>query len=512
MKLRLTVFLNLILISLIGYSQPIDTTHVLVENLGDHVNSEYEESGPVISYDEKTLYFFRKGHPENLRGTADIWYCVHVNDSTWSPAIRMGAPINDLGENSVHAISPDGNTLLLHNQYLPNGTAGNGVSLSTRKDDKWQFPKKLNIKNYKNKVTCSFDMDDKEEVLISAIQQEKTVGKQDLYVSFKDKKTGIWSEPKNLGSNINTPEVEATAFLTADGTELYFSSNGHGGEGGFDIFVSKRLDSTWTRWSTPENMGVPYNSPGNELYFSIPASGKYLYLARDHGTLGGSDLFRIKLKKQPLPVLLLRAMVTDAKTGKPVEAEIYFEKVEDTEVHEGKKTDNKGNFEVVLKGGKKYKMFIKAAPNYVTEHRFIDLSDLKAYKEDYMEIKLQPVEVGLTVKIENIYFDFGKSEILPESFDELNALVETLKDAPKAKIEISGHTDAIGKDEDNLKLSQDRANSVVTYLVQHGIFPDRLVAVGYGETVPVATNDTDEGRALNRRVEFKILKVDQTKK
>ncbi|MBY0425059.1 MAG: OmpA family protein, partial [Cytophagales bacterium] len=109
------------------------------------------------------------------------------------------------------------------------------------------------------------------------------------------------------------------------------------------------------------------------------------------------------------------------------------------------------------------------------------------------------------------YFDFGKSEILPESFDELNALVETLKDAPKAKIEIAGHTDAVGKDEDNLKLSQDRANSVVTYLVQHGIFPDRLVAKGYGETVPVATNDTDEGRALNRRVEFKILKIDQTK-
>ncbi|MBY0424942.1 MAG: OmpA family protein, partial [Cytophagales bacterium] len=115
MKMRLSLLLSLLLVSYLGFSQAVDTTHVLVENLGPNVNSEYEESGPVISYDEKTLYFFRKGHPENLRGTADIWYCAHVNDSTWSPAVRMDKPINDLGENSVHAISPDGNTLLLHN-------------------------------------------------------------------------------------------------------------------------------------------------------------------------------------------------------------------------------------------------------------------------------------------------------------------------------------------------------------------------------------------------------------
>lgn len=273
------------------------------ENLGPGVNSQYHDMLPIISPDARTLYFARKKSPENFgpEKKDDIYVSQRQSNGTWSMAQNIGAPLNTDEHNFVCAISPDGNTMYLANKY-DYRTESQGVAVSQKqKNGTWSKPKPLNISNMYNKSRFAcYHLSIDEKVLVMAIERDDTYGDMDLYVSFRYA-DGNWSEPMNMGKDLNTAGAEASVFIAADGKTLYFSSNSHAGYGDFDMFMSKRLDNTWKNWSTPVNLGSKINTPGMDIYYTIPASGEYAYYSSERGGYGYSDLYRILLPKELRP-------------------------------------------------------------------------------------------------------------------------------------------------------------------------------------------------------------------
>ena len=481
------------------------------ENLGPNINSRYTEVSPIISPDGKTLYMNRMYHPDNTGGTDDsgeIWFSTLNEEGTWSKAKNIGSPLNHANSNFIKSIPPDGNALFLANTYNRDGSPGAGCSMSYRTRDGWTFPKKQNIDGYENRSNfVSFFLANDGNFLFMAIQMKDGHGKRDIFVSRRMSENN-WSKPVNLGATINTSVDDSSPFLAADGETFYFSSAGHGGYGSTDVWMTKRLDDTWTKWAPLVNMGDKINSPDWDSYFTIPASGEYAYFVSGRSGEGAEDIFRIKLPAgaKPKPVVLVSGSVLNSKTNKPVEAEITYESLpEGKELGIARSEPKKGEYKIVLPLGKKYGFRAKAK-GYYAINEYLDLTEIEEYGEIVKNLYLAPIELNQVIRLNNVFFEYAKSVLMSSSFPELDRVVKLLEDNPTMKIELSGHTDNDGSDEFNLELSQDRAKSVVRYLVSKGQNPRRFTAEGYGETRPVASNDTDQGKQLNRRVEFKILK------
>ena len=505
-----------------------------LENLGKTVNTEYNEISPIISPDGKTIYFSRVSHPQNTRGpkgSQDIWYSELKNDK-WTQARRLPPPLNKEDYNSLYSITPDGNTLLIKGAYKNGVYETRGFSTSKKTTRGWSAPTKIDIPGYskisKGQFDCGYLSTDG-KVLVMSFSEKKNSKTDDMYVSFKQK-NGTWTKPMNLGPEINTGEfTETTPFLAPDGVTLYFSSDRKGGQGSNDIYYSKRIDKSWKRWSRPVNLGAAINTDGYDAYYTISALGDYAYMISFKDTEGKGDIVRYNLRPKPVPgdttqqiaaevpvsdpVVMISGKVIDSKTGKPVEATIIYENLADGE-EVGTATTNPttGEYKIVLPYGQKYSMRA-VAPDFIAEGENIDLTDSTANGKDkgFREIankslKMNPIEEGPIVRLNKIFFATGKSSLNPESFPELNRLAITMSENKTLALELGGHTDNTGSAEFNLKLSQDRADSVREYLIGKGIEPDRVASKGYGETVPVAKNETPEGQQLNRRVEFKILK------
>jgi OmpA-OmpF porin, OOP family len=483
------------------------------ENLGLSINSERDELAPVISPDGKTLYFVREGHPSNIgysknEEDQDIWFSTKTDTGTWTIAKNIGSPLNNINNNAIYAVTPDGNTLLLLGKYYNNNESGNGFSISHKTNSGWSFPENLNIANYynMNKYVSAFLSNDGKTLLLS-LQRNDSFGDLDIYVSFLEKDGG-WSEPVNLGPAINTEKSETTPFLASDGVSLYFSSNGHGGYGHQDVFVARRLDSTWKNWSKPENLGPTINSAGWDGYYTIPASGDYAYFISSDNSYGKGDIFRTLLPKnvRPKPVILVSGKVINAKTKEPIEAKIFYEVLpEGKEIGTARSNPNNGNYKITLPAGKKYGFRAEAA-GFISVNDNIETFKLSEYKEIERDLELVPIEIGQTVRLNNLFFDFDKSILRDESFPELDRVVKMMNENPDIVIEISGHTDDKGSIEYNQKLSEARAKAVVEYILQKNIDKKRLEFKGYGKTKPITDNDTEVGRQLNRRVEFIIIK------
>lgn len=503
------IFFSIVMVQAIGQSR--DTTYFIYENLGPNVNSEYNESGPRISPDGRSLYFFRIDHPDDMKESNDIWVShLQEGDSSWSIAERLGEPLNNYADNAVHSVSMDGKALLVHDIYLKNKTSKSGVSITRQNEDgTWSFPKPLKIKDYENtNDICSFYLSDDWETLILAIETSETVGKQDLYVSFHDKKSDKWSKPLDLGTTINTAGGEATAFLAGDQKTLYFSSDGRSDtHGGFDIYKSVRADTTsWDSWSEPVNMGEPYNTADDEFYFSIPAhAGGWAYLAHSHAH-GHADITRIKKVVEPLPDprAFITGLLYNSITKKTIKGDVEFFKLPDYESVGVAQSDTATEYVMYLKGYEKYEYRIKVK-GYEEYVGVIDLTDLKKDKEIRADIYLTPLEEpkpAEPITLKNVEFETGKWDVLPAFVPELDKLVKLLNAFPEATFEIEGHTDSVGKESDNQTLSENRAKAVVDYVIAKGIDAKRLEAKGYGESKPVASNDTSEGRQRNRRVDL----------
>ena len=336
---------------------------------------------------------------------------------------------------------------------------------------------------------------------------KKGLGEKDIWVSFKGEKENEWTKPLNLGSVVNTKGDEFAPFLASDDKTLYFVSEGHKGYGGADIWMTKRLDDTWTNWSTPINLGEKINTPEFDAYFSIDAAGDYAYFSSSKSGEGKSDVFRIKMPKEakPDPVVMVYGKVIDKKTGEPITANINYELLPSgKEMGTAITSPEDGVYKIVLPYGENYG-FMASADNYYSITENLNLKDLTEYKEIEVNLYLAPIEKNEAIRLNNIFFEFGKSDLKEESFPELNRLIKLLTDNPTIQIEIDGHTDNVGSDSDNLELSKNRAASVVAYLTKGGIKANRLTSQGFGETKPVASNETEEGKQLNRRVEFMVI-------
>jgi OmpA-OmpF porin, OOP family len=494
-------------------------TIIKVENIGPKINTQFDELRPTISADGNLLFFIRQNHPFNTQynvvpNSQDIWFSERDSSGKWSEAVHLGYPLNTTEYNAVFWISPDNNRILIRNAFIDGDYFGNGVSMCyLTKYGSWSKPQMLQIKNYNkydrgNQYGATMANDG--QTLLLYMSDKEGSFNNDIYVCFLQK-DGSWSEPKSLGKKINLPKYnEMTPYLASDGVTLYFSSDRPGGLGYNDIWTSKRLDNSWQKWSDPVNLGSPINTPDWDAFFTLDAGGEYAYMTTEQDSYGASDIVRIKLleKEKPNPVVLVSGNVYDAKTKQPLSASLIYETLPDgEEAGNGISNPTDGAFKIVLPYDKNYSIRATADHYFaISENLNLDSLIKAGYKEIHKDLYLVPIEVGQVVRLNNVFFDFDKWDLRPESFIELKRVVKLLKENPSIEIEMSAHTDSRGSDEYNFKLSDNRAKSVMEYIISQGIDPNRITSHGYGETKPVATNDTDEGRQLNRRVEFKILK------
>jgi outer membrane protein OmpA-like peptidoglycan-associated protein len=482
------------------------------ENLGVNVNSATDEYNPVISADGNILYFTRAHHPQNLEDYEDIWVTVKDNTGNWIPALRFNHPINNDGNNAIYNVSPDGNFMLVSNVYHASGNSisGNGVSLAIKPDNKWRVPQEVKIKKFKHKKGGFYNFflsATGKELLMSIENPSAGIGGNDLYVSFQE--GDYFSEPVNLGKTINTLDDEAAPFLSPDGVTLYFASRGLKGYGGDDIYMTKRLDDTWQNWSEPKNLGPEINSTSQDTDFRIDAKGEYAYVVSTKHSIGVKDIFKIKLSEgaKPEPLVLITGKVYNAKTKEPLGAKItYFDLNTNKEIGYALSTTPDGVYRIALPKGKFYSFFASSEKFYAVSEN-IDLLKLEQYTEITRDLYLTPIEQGKSIRLNNVFFEFNQALLKDESKAELDRLLEVLMNNKSLKIEIGGHTDNVGEKLYNQELSGKRAQAVVDYLTSKGIESQRLTSAGYGDTQPATLNTTDEGRQFNRRVEFKIVKM-----
>ena len=493
------------------------TTNNEVEILGPSVNSIFNELRPVISADGKTMYFSRQNHPENTgaeKDDEDIWYSTQDSNGNWKEAVNIGHPLNTKGPNFVSSVidSGDSTILLLGNHYYGRHKMAQGLSMSISKDSvTWKKPKQIHIVNDHNKSDkANYFLTPDHTTLIMSVERTETHGSRDLYVSFKEKNE--WTEPINMGEVVNSADEEAAPFLATDGKTLFFSSKGFSGFGGYDIYMTRRLDSTWTNWSEPENIGGTFNSEVDDIFFNyVNSEDEYAYFVR--GTEENTDIARIKLPyflqpvEEKIPemiVVRLNGNVYDEETIEPLQARIEFVQKEGKEVKLVTSKQEDGYYEIFLEKGDIY-VFEAKTEDYHAHKDSIDLRGIARSTEVKKDIFLRPLEKNIPFVMHNVNFDFDSHELREESFPDLNRLVQLMFDNPDIKIKISGHTCDIGTHEYNQNLSERRASTITEYILSQEVHEGRVTFEGYGETAPVIENHTEDHREINRRVEFIIL-------
>jgi outer membrane protein OmpA-like peptidoglycan-associated protein/tetratricopeptide (TPR) repeat protein len=510
---------------------------VFIDNLGCTVNSKFPDYGPLISADENMMIFTsRKDNSTGLKiddsgGFYEDLYVSYFNNGNWSAPVNMGKPINTEDHDATAGLSPDGQTLYIYKFSMHDG----GDIFECHQDGaNWTKPERMgkNINSGSHESTVSLSYDGKRLYFVS--DKPGGLGNRDIYYCDLDAK-GRWGPPINVGAPINTMYAEEGVFIHPDGKTMYFSSQGHKTMGGFDIFKSTLVDGEWTE---PVNLGYPINNPDDDVFFVISGSGRHGYYASLKGDgCGEKDIYKITFLGPEKPFALnaednllasvtapikvqviappveiksaaltiLKGVITDALTGKALEATIELIDNQRNEIIASFKSNSaSGKYLVSLPAGKNYGIAVKAE-NYLFHSENFDIPNAAAFQEVTKDIRLNNLAVGTKIVLRNIFFDFDKSTLRPESTNELERLTKLLNDVPTLKIEISGHTDNKGAADYNQRLSESRAKAVVDYLVGKGIAADRLQFKGYGLTQPMAGNDTDEGRQLNRRTEFKVL-------
>jgi outer membrane protein OmpA-like peptidoglycan-associated protein len=498
---------------------------ILMFDLGGNINTQFPEYCPVISPDMKKLYFTGRNREDGYGGE-DIYESDFINGQ-WQLAKPLGPEINTESNEFINSISADGNILVLFGNYEE--SLGRGDNFYVERTAKgWSqikhFPPPINSRWWDADAFLTADgnailfSSDRPGGIGEYHQKDKYFhgmfwGNTDIYVCLRE--GDGWSKTAiNLGPAINTPYTERSAFLHPDGKTLYFSSDGHYGIGKSDVFKSVRLsDTSWTEWSEPVNLGKEINTSNEDWGYKITTDGKKAYFSTIGSTgYGSEDIYYInlpKIAKPELQVTTVSGKVLD-ENGNPVDATIRWEDIDHSkEVGVAKTNPLTGEYFIALPVGRYYAYYADVKGYYSTI-KYLDLTNAKAYQEVKTNVNIVSVEelknTGMSIKIENIFFDFDKYDLKEKSYGALNLLTKFLNSNPDIIVEINAYTDNIGSDKYNLKLSENRAASVVNYLVQKGISRSRLISQGFGKENPVASNDTEQGRALNRRVEFRLRK------
>jgi outer membrane protein OmpA-like peptidoglycan-associated protein/Tol biopolymer transport system component len=481
------------------------------ERLGNAVNSDHSEYWPSLSVDEQMLMFTvmlpsdAQGERTPLNLNEDFYYAIRKGDQ-WDNRINAGAPLNTPDNEGAHSMTADGRILYFTACNRRDGEGMCDIYQSRWEDGKWTPPINLGIpvnSRYSEKhPTISADG----RRLYFTSNKPGGKGSYDIWMS--ENGGDGWSDPVNLGDSVNTSGLEQSPFIHPDQQSLYFSSTGWPGMGQGDLFITRNRSGV--KWSTPENLGYPINTYNDEIGLSVSATGDRAYFASDRHSGKDTDLFTFELPAKVRPVLVsyMKGRIYDSRNMKGLKAvmqliDLETEKsVMELESHEGE-----GDYLISLPTDRDYALNV-SADGYLFYSDHFAFSGLHSRKDPFRrDIPLDRVIVGSSVVLQNIFFETDSHALLPASKAELNKIYQFLMLNPSIEVEISGHTDNTGSVEYNQKLSELRAQTVVTYLSQQGIDSRKLKPVGYGDQKPVAENGTEEGRALNRRTELKVIQI-----
>lgn len=420
------------------------------EDMPDPFNINENEGGASLTADNNTLYY-TVCQFDKVTGylNCDIYYSEYINDE-WGPIKNAGSPVNKPGSwESQPSIASDGQTLYFVSDR-PGGYGG-----------------------------------------------------YDLYKAIKEE--GLWGSPVNLGPVINSKGNEKSPFIHPDGQTLYFSSDGWSGMGGYDVFYSRMKDQVF---QSPVNLGFPINSPEDDVGFFVSTDGMKGYFASNkYNGKGGYDLYTFDLYEaaRPEKVLFIKGSVRDETSAEPIKAKIELHNLESKKIREIPLDTLTGQYVAVTPFQNDYLLTVKKE-GYVYESKYLNREDSVLQKPAELDVDIQPIELNKSYRINDIYFPFNEYSLTPESCIVLDQLIDFLTFNSSIEIEIQGHTDNIGNDADNLRLSENRARAVFDYLVSKAVAKGRLSYKGYGETNPLVDNETEEGRAKNRRTCFVIIK------
>ena len=469
------------------------------QNMGDNINSAVSEYYPTITIDRQKLIYTRRVNSVN-----EDFYESDRDSGAWGKSMSLPGNINTNQNEGAQNISQDGQLLIFTGCNFPEGLGSCDLYISYLTADGWSTPENLgdsiNTDAWESAPSLSPDKRD----LYFASRRPEGYGGSDIYVSHR-LLNGHWSAAENLGPVINTVGDDATPFIHADNQSLYFTSSGHPGYGGDDLFVSRK--GPGGVWGKPENLGYPINTIENEGSLVIAADGKTAYYASDRAdSRGGLDLYSFQLRSdiRPAQTFWVKGKVFDKSTKKGLPSRVALTDLSTKEMISQLQTDETGNYLITLPKGKDYAFNVNRK-GYLFFSENFPLSQLSGDTTYHIDIPLQPIEADAAVVLKNIFFETNKFDLKPESQVELDAVVQLLKDNPSVKVQINGFTDNAGKAADNITLSGNRAKSVTAYLVTRGINAARLSSKGWGEGQPIAGNGTAEGRAQNRRTELKVV-------
>ncbi|MEN9859212.1 MAG: hypothetical protein RIT50_1334 [Bacteroidota bacterium] len=470
------------------------------KNLGATVNSKMSEYLPSQTIDGTQLFFTRRVDIYN----EDFYGSSRQKISTWENAQPLKGSLNTPQSEGAMMISQDGNWLVFTGCYRPDSYGGCDLYISYKNKEGWSAAKNLGNRINSDQWESQPCLSPDKRELYFASRKPGGLGGSDLYVS-RLQDNGQWSDPENLGPGINSAADEQCPFIHADNQTLYFTSSYWPGYGDDDLFMVRKVAEG--KWSTPKNLGYPINTIDREGTLFITADGKTAYYASERkDSYGGLDLYSFELNPsiRPYETRWVTGKVTDKKTGTGISATLELTDLQTRQVISRVKTDSLGNYLLTLPTGRDYaftvnqKGFLFNSDQYFLKNGITDSAAVK-------NIELQPIERNASVVLKNIFFETNRYELTPASLVELDKLVVLLAENPTISIEISGHTDNIGKAETNLLLSENRAKAVVDYLASKKIDAKRLAYKGFGLTNPIADNATEMGRALNRRTEMKIV-------
>lgn len=469
------------------------------QNLGDSINTSDLEYFPSLTIDGQKMIFTKR-----IKNKESFYESDRVNGN-WGKAFPLSGKINSNDFNvGAQNISQDGEWLVFTGCNFPQGNGSCDLYISYLTKNGWSEPQNLgwdvNTEFWESTPSLSPDKRD----LYFSSDRPGGYGGRDIWVSHRNENG--WSKPENLGPEINTAGDESTPFIHADNQTLYFNSSGLPGYSEKpDLFVTRKQADG--KWSHPENLGYPINTIGDEGSLIVDADGKTAYYSSDKiDSKGGLDIYTFELRKdlRPLKTLWAKGRVYDKKTGSGLPSTLLLTDVNTQQAISKLQTDENGNYLITLPVGKNY-AFNVHRKGYLFYSENFDMNNVSSDSVYNIDIPLEPIEANAKVVLKNVFYDTKKTDLKPESISELDNVVRLMNENPNMKVQINGYTDNIGTPADNLKLSNGRALSVVNYLIAKGVKKERLSYKGFGETKPVATNETEAGRAMNRRTELRVV-------
>ena len=538
------------LLFLVACSPSLCGQNYEIEKLNNNINTKhFNEIGPVISKNGKTIFFTREGFPvfnrtliENDRDLyntlsinaykeklADVYSSMAgkpikdpvfspFNQDVWQAESRSGNfdrvshlrfPINNAFPNHVCSITDDEQTIILINQFPRKGGIKPGFSISTKNaKGGWSYPKPIIIENLNStQVDVSLSMSGDGEILIVSVWRKDSYGGSDLYACFR-KGSDRWSEPLHLGPAVNSPYKETTPQLSDDGKTLFYSSDRSGSIGGNDIYMVYRLDDSWKNWTAPKRFIAPINSKYDDSQPYFVRSTGYLYFTSKRS--GSSDIYRVKIAPPQSDEVKVVGNILNSQTRRPEKAKVFL-RSEKSGIYQDTYVATDGKYEIVVPKGQSYQIIAKKK-GYVGEPQKVSFKKSHYYfKDHYLNLSLKPLSVGDKIELNAIYFKQSTAILLSKSYQELSALADVMDAHPELVISIEGHTDNVGTQNSLQKLSEDRARVIKEFLVDSkGINPARIKTFGLGASRPLNNNSTEALRQQNRRVEIKVVAMQES--